>query len=326
MVALQAKPIMDAEPTPAFEEQVRVIFRNWSTGNMAFRDAIDQLTQFGQEAQSTGHIANQARVEHMLGYVQHDRGNLNTSLMHFERARALFEQVGNMQRIAMMDLNLGEVYRYKGDFTRARHLYRKAYEVASKLQLLELRTLALANEGQMLLNMERYDQAWSSLTEAYHLTTQWAPNPEQSVENIRTEIHCALAEIDLHRGEFTAAWAQAQHALENAEASQLPILAGVANRVIGDVLSTNAELPNVDRNSYSADPDLYYQRAIAILREMRADAELAHTMFAFGQSLAQRGRQLNAARQLQQAMIVYTRLDMVADAAKAARAQLDVTA
>lgn len=326
MVATQAKPIMDAEPTPAFEEQVRLIFRNWSTGNMAFRDAIDQLAHLGQKAQTTGHLANQARVEHMLGYVQHDRGNLNTSLMHFERARALFEQVGNMQRIAMMDLNIGEVYRYKSDYTRARHLYRKAYEVASKLHLLELRTLALANEGQMLLNMNRHEQAFTSLTEAYQLTTQWSAEPEQSVENIRTEIHCALAEIYLHRDEFTAAWEQAQYALENAETSQLPILSGIANRVIGDVLSTPADLPNVDRNSFTSDPDLYYQRAITILRDMRADAELAHTMFAYGKSLARRGRQLNAARQLQQAMIVYTRLDMVADAAKAARAQLDVTA
>jgi tetratricopeptide (TPR) repeat protein len=246
--------------------------------------------------------------------------------MHFERARTLFEQVGNLQRVAMMDLNLGEVYRYKGDFTRARHLYRKAYEVASKLHLIELRTLALANEGQMLLNMDRYDQAAASLQDAYQLTMQWSADSEQAVENTRTEIHCALSEICLHRSAFTAAWEHAQHALENAEASQLPILVGVANRVIADVLSTAAELPNVNRSSFTADPDLYYQRAITILRDIRAEAELAHTMFAYGKSLAKRGRQLNAARQLQQAMIVYTRLDMVAHAAKAARAQLDVTA
>src|SRR5688572_27264787 len=94
MVAIRPKPIMDIEPTPVFEEKCRNVFRNWSTGNMAFREAIDQYAQLGQEAMDENHIANQARVEHLLGYVQHDRGNLNTSLMHFERARAMFEQVG----------------------------------------------------------------------------------------------------------------------------------------------------------------------------------------------------------------------------------------
>ncbi len=326
MVQTSPSSSMDIEPTPAFEERCRTIFRNWSTGNMAFREAIEQLAEAGQQAQDAGHTANLGRVEHMLGYIQHDRGNLNTSLMHFERARAMFEQVGNLARVAMMDVNLGEVYRYKGDFTHARHLYRKAFEVANRLGLMELRALARANEGQMLLNMGRHDSAHTVLEEAYQLTHQWPFDSTQDVNSLRTEIHSGLAQIYLDKGENTAAWEQAQLALQTSEASQLPILIGTANRVIADVLSTSADLPGVDRGSFTADPDLYYQRAISILREIRADAELAHTMFAHGKSLARRGRRLNAARQLQQAMIVYTRLDMVADAAKAARAQLEVTA
>lgn len=326
MIATRSQPVMDSEPTPAFEEHCRMIFRNWSTGHMTFRDAIDQLAQAAQQAQDENHVANLGRVEHLLGYIQHERGNLNTSLMHFERARAMFEQVGNMQRVVMMDINLGEAYRYKGDYTHARHLYRKAYEAASRLDLLELRTMARANEGQMLLNMGRHDSAYTALQEAYQLTNQWPENSQQDIYSIRTEIHGALAQIHLDRGDISAAWEQAQRALQSAETTQLPIRIGIANRIIGNVLSASTDLPGVDRTSFTADPDLYYQRAIGILREIRAEAELAHTLFAHGRSLARRGRQLNAARQLQQAMIVYTRLDMVADAAKAARAQLEVTA
>ena len=92
------------------------------------------------------------------------------------------------------------------------------------------------------------------------------------------------------------------------------------------MLTALGSVPHADADQFTDDPDVYYQTALGLLREVHADAELAHTLFAHGTSLARRGRRLRAAHALQQAMIIYTRLEMVADAARAAQAQLDITA
>ena len=55
-----------------------------------------------------------------------------------------------------------------------------------------------------------------------------------------------------------------------------------------------------------------------------AEGELAKTMYEHGRSLMRRDKKMPAARKLQQAMVIFTRLGMVDDAAKAAEAQLMV--
>jgi tetratricopeptide (TPR) repeat protein len=326
MLATQANKLVDKEPTPEFEEQCKTVFRQWSTGKMAFRDAVEHLAALAQRAVEQAHVANLGRVEHLLGYIQHDRGNLNTSIMHFERARSMFEQVGNWQRVAMMDLNLGEAYRYKGDLTRARFLFHKAYESANMLNLLEIKTLAIANEGQMLVSVGRFESARAALEEGAKLAKQWKSDSEQNLPALRSEIHYGLAVICIDQNDLGEAWNHARKCLETARESHQPTHIGVANRAIGDVLTVMKNVPDADRENFDSDPDTYYQTALKTLREMHAEAELGHTLLAHGRSLAKRGRRLNAARQIQQAMIIFTRLDMVTAAAKAAKAQLEVTA
>lgn len=324
MTALRS-PATAAEPTPQFEEQCRAIYKTWQTGQLSFRDAVEQLSVLAGQAAAEGHLANQGRVEHLLGNLQHHRGNLNTSIMHFERARACFEQVGSRSRMAMMDLNLGEAYRYKGDFTRARQLYRKAYDAARALDMLDVMTFAIANEGLMLVHMNRFDTARAALEEGFALAQRWT-HSDQNLPSLLSEIHAGLAHVYLRHNDPHAAWTHALRAFENARASDEAVKTGIARCVIADVLTILGEVPEADRDAFAADPDIHYQDAINTFREVRAEAELAHAIFAHGRSLALRGRSLRAARQFQQAMILYTRLDMVADAARAASAQLDVTA
>lgn len=318
-----------AIPTPETEEQCRDLVHQWSTGNIPFREVIDRLALLAQAAQARGWQADLARIEHLLGYVQHDRGNLNTSIMHFERSRSMYESVGNWPRwprIAMIDLNLGEAYRYKGDFMRARYLYRKAYDAATKLDLIETKTLAVVNEGLMLVNMGRFEQALNALVEGYQLAQQWQKDSDQNLPAMLCELHYGLAVIYINQDRPELAWQHARQSLEAARLSQQPIQIAIAYRVIGDALTRVAAAPFASAEGFSTEPDEHYQSAMKSLRELHADAELAHTLFSHGKSLASRGRRLNAARQLQQAMIIYTRLDMIADAANAAKAQLEITA
>lgn len=324
MTTLHA-PMTNPEPTPEFEARCRAIYKGWLAGEVSLRDAIEQLGALAQRAQEEGNLANQGRVEHLLGNIQHHRGNLNTSIMHFERAQHCFKQVGNRQRVAMMDLNLGEAYRYKGDFTRARQLYRRAYQAAAELDVLDIMTIAVANEGLLLLHMNRHEAAHAALEEAYRLAQSWTESA-QNLPALLSEIHTGLARVYLHHDKPLLAWQHARSALQTARDGGEPVQVGMARCAIGDVLTVLGDVPSADRDAFDPDPDAHYQEAITIFRNVRAEADLAHALYAHGRSLARRGRSLRAARQFQQAMILYTRLDMVADAARAASAQLDVTA
>ncbi len=114
----------DNQPTEEFEERCNNIITSWRSGTLPFKEALAQLSMCKQQSLSSNQMANQARAEHLLGNLQHYRGNLGTSIQHWERARKMYEKVGNKERVAAIDLNLGESYRFKGEFTRALGLYR----------------------------------------------------------------------------------------------------------------------------------------------------------------------------------------------------------
>ena len=99
-------------------------------GELPFEQASTQMKTLIAEATKNSQIANQARGELLLGNMHGYRSNLNSSAKHFETARDLYTLVGNEARVAACNLNLGETYRQKGDFIKARELFAAAYENA----------------------------------------------------------------------------------------------------------------------------------------------------------------------------------------------------
>lgn len=305
-------------PQDDFEASCLHIRRQWEAGTLPFKEAAAQLTALRQQAREADRIADQASVERMLGFMQLNRGNLNTSLRHYEQAKALFLQVGNRRYGAAMDMNMGEVYRYKGDFNRARQLYRQAAEVARETGFLTIQTLALANEGQVLLTMGQHDSARVALEEAHRLSQQWTEDFSY-LPGLLSEVHHALAMICLARSEPQIAWRHAREALETAQESQQPLGLGFANRAIAEVLTALGKPPD---SGFSDDPDGYYQASTEAFKEINAEAEMARTMYAQAWSQAKRGLKSAAGRKFQQVMVIFTKLGMVDDAARAAEAQL----
>lgn len=314
------QPELDIEPTPEFNQRCLDVIRRWEGGDLPYKEAIAQVTALSQEAVEANHIANEARAEQLLGLIQHYRGNLNTSIRHNERARKLYQRVGNRVRTATMDLNQGENYRFKGDFTRARKLYRAAYDAAAELNNLPLQTMAALNEGLTLVAASQYDAARAALDEGLELIPRWTEEDPQ-LPSILCELHQGMAIIHLQDGNHEAAWSEALKALDAARKGGQPLQLGFANRILGEVVTMMESVPDAQ---FSSDPDDYFRAAIDAFREINAEAELARTMFAQAKSLAIRGRRTTAARKLQQVMIIFTRLGMVDDAARAAEAQLAV--
>ncbi|MDZ4764256.1 MAG: tetratricopeptide repeat protein [Chloroflexota bacterium] len=326
------------EPTPEFEARAKDIHRRWESGELPFQAALEGMSILAREAESSGLPANQGRVELLLGVMQGYRANLDASIRHFERARDLFERSKNRKRAIGAILNLGESYRLKGDFTRARQLFHTAYEGAESIGALSTQAMAACNEGLMLVSMGRWEQARAMLRRAAELTermkvTPTTPDDPRQAEEVDCELYGALASVALQLGDPDEAWTCARHSYQMANVIGEPLLIGFANRAMGEALTAVINLAQAPDATalmiappLSSDPDDYFRASSDAFQAIKADGEVARTMYAHARSLQVRGRGMMAARKLQQAMIIFTRLGMADDAAKAARAQMDVLA
>lgn len=312
------QPDLDVEPTPEFNRKCLDLLHRWERGEVSFKDTIATINSYQQEAASAGHIANQGRAEHMLGYVQHYRGNLNTSIQHYERARMLYRRAGNLKRAAAIDLNQGENYRFKGDFGKALRLYRAAYDAARSLDTADIQTMAAANEGLVLLTIGEYDDAQQAFEESLRLAEQWTDNRDQ-LPGLLCEVYHGMTIVALRQNNVGVAREAAQLTMQMAQETGQPLHLGFAHRAIAEVITEAASKPDPRLDN---DSDEHYRAALEAFREINAEAEMARTMHMHALSLGKRGRRTTAARKLQQVMIIFTRLDMVDDAARAAEAQL----
>jgi tetratricopeptide (TPR) repeat protein len=318
-MATETKVSPDVEPTPEFDGRCLAIITGWRNGEIPTTEATQKLKNLAREAQTAAHAANQGRAEHLSGYIQHYLGNYTVSNMYYEKARRLFERIGNRRRVATMDLNMGENYRYRGEFKRARRLYRAAYDTSSALGDTRIQTFAITNEALMLISLDDYTNARIALDEALTLTEVWEAG--EQFETVLTEIYYGLAEVDLATNKLSGAWDNAHRALQHAGNSANLHSVGLAYRILGDVLTALDVVPDDARFK---NPDEYYRKAIETFKEIDTEAEIARTVFHHAKSLAERGKRRNAAQLLRDAMEIFNKLGMTDDVADAAEVQLRV--
>ena len=313
---------VDVEPTDEFNQQCLDTLNQWQAGDLSFEVAANRLRTLKREVEDK-HLANEARAEMILGIMQGYRANFNLALQHFERARDMFTKLGNDRRVMTCLLNIGETYRQMGDFNRAQRFLGDAYDMAVKQEHLRTQTVALSNRGQALVQMGRYDEALELLEKAYLQYPEWGDmqNPDT---DLLSEIHHALARIYLEQGIVEAAWQQGKESYQMAQKSNKPMSVGFSNRTMAEVLTALDGIPTEDAQAFPLDIDSYFQQAQHAFREIGLEGELARTMFAQAKSLSTRGRRVQAARRLQEAIILFSKLGMVDDATKAAELQTEI--
>ncbi|MBE2269461.1 MAG: hypothetical protein IAE80_14595 [Anaerolinea sp.] len=314
------------EPTPEFNARCGAVLDAWESGSLPFKDAIEQMTALGQEASRRGSLPDQGRVELLQGIMQGYRANLDASIRHFERARDFFERAGNRRRAIGALLNLGESFRVKGNFTRARTYFRAAYDGSKELGAVETMAIAAYNEGLMLISMTHFDGAKTLLDKALSLLGQFPDDRIDQRIELTCEVQASLAELHLKLNHPDEAWQYVLAAHNLAHELRQPLQLGSAHRALGQVVTMLHDVPEGTYPAISADPDEHFRLATEAFQEIKAEGEVARTMYLHALSLADRNRGMTAARKLQQAMIIFTRLGMADDAAKAAHAQMEVLA
>ncbi len=331
------QPTNAQEPDEAFKERCNAVYDGWHNGSLAFKAAVDTLLGMEQEQVGSAQYANQGIVENMLGMMYGYRGDLDYSVRHFARARDLFERAGNRAQIVRAIMNLGESYRQKGDFPRARQFFRTAYEQANVINEYSTAAYAAANEGHLLLSMNQLASAKERFEKALELVKQ--EQKEETRDEVTSDCDQGLATYYLRVDERTAAWRCALESLQLSQKLRQPFMLGFAYRTMGEVLTavgyTPSGTPRIQpahqddaaaTNEHLGDPDMYFQLAVDAFSDIKAEGELARTVFMQGQSLMARGQRVTASRKFHQAMLIFTKLGMRDDANKAAQAQMNAIA
>lgn len=318
---MSAARIFDREPTADFQTKCLDVANQWEEGKLPYIEARQSLMALAQDANQRGHLADQGRVEQVIGYIEVERGNLNAGIHHFERARATYNQVGNVIRAAICDMNIGETYRNKGDFKRALVLYGKAYDAFKAEGDVEDQAFTLCYRGEVWLSMKRYDTALADFTEGLQLAEQ-IPVGTEDRSILLCEVNLSLTRLFIQRERYGMAWEAALRAYDVAQETPRAFEKGYSNRALAEIISV-AGIPPMDKR-FEDDANYYFQAANDAFLEIHAEGEVARTMYAHALSLVREGRKMAAARKLQLAMIIFTRLGMVDDAARAAEMQLEV--
>ena len=318
MDVLKTQPVAKQEPTPEFDRGCVEVIKSWREGQLTFREAAASLTQYLQQATATGQLANQGRAEQVLGVLQGQRGNLESSLYHLGRARDLYQQAGNEIMVTHTDMDRGVIYSLRGDLTVGLELFRSIYQIAEAAGDAFLQSLASHNAGTNLHELKQYTAARPAYERALELTEQWQGNAHQ--KNIHTcNIHWRLAMLYLDLDDPEAAWRHVLIAQEIADQNDLLLLQGYVYRSLARLVTELAPPPNL---TLSNNPDEYFQKALAAFQTLSAETDIAQTIFYYACSLAKRGDRLAAMRKFQQAMLIYNRLGMLRDVALATEAQL----
>ncbi|MBA3875104.1 MAG: tetratricopeptide repeat protein, partial [Anaerolineae bacterium] len=193
--------VLDREPTADFQAKCLDVAHQWEDGTLPYAEARLVLSVLAQEAFERGHLADQGRVEQVIGYMEVVLGNLNISIHHFERARGAYSQVQNSTRVAICDMNIGESYRNKGDFKRALALYGKAYDAFKAENDIENQAFALTNRGQVWLSMKRLDAAQTDLIDGLAMAEQ-IPVGAEDRTILLCEVNLALTRLYILRERY----------------------------------------------------------------------------------------------------------------------------
>ncbi|MEZ4667099.1 MAG: hypothetical protein R3E39_04130 [Anaerolineae bacterium] len=226
-----------------------------------------------------------------------------------------------MTDAAICDMQIANNYRDKGDFGRALTLYEKANAKRLERRVMwKMKPLRWVTRGRHFSTKGKFAAAYADLKGCLDLVASVSGGRHER-DALLCEVHHALAQ-HLRRQRYGVAWDRAISAYEISLIHPTARAKGFANRTVAEVLTVVGAQP-FDRR-FVSDPDVYYQAALSAFQEVHSEVESARTLYLHALSLVQRGRKMAAARKLRHAMIIFTRLGMVHDAAKAARAQLDV--
>ncbi len=241
-----------------------------------------------------------------LGNLQKARGRFDEAHRCYQQALELRRDSGDRWGVTVSLNNLAVLACERGDNEHARAGWLQALGEAKEIGALPLAAVTLCNLGELSFIEGRYQDAKQRTAEALDIASDIDERRLQS-ESMRN-----LALIENALGNASTARNLAHRAHAVAAAAGLRECEARALVCLGDVFS--ASLYDADSDSLSTDelPQArdYYERGIALLREIGNESDLAHALEHFGRYSIERGEGQSGKVHLHEALSIYRKLDM----------------
>ena len=314
--------------------------------------AVDLLTRAMAMFQDLGDDGGRADALDDLGQVQWLLGRLGEALDHSARALELRRRLGDRRKVAMSLLHIGfiELLRglidpavgcfeealrkhdgdpslhaagldalgcvdlLRGEVVSARARFEEALPLCEPLGPTSLVAWVECHLGEALLYEGLLDEAEARLTRASAVAKRLTDRL------VLAEIKRLLGLIRLRRGDQQGAVALCEKALDQAQQSGLKPVIGRALLSLGE-----AHAATLFDESAEGEPPAWdcFRRAVALLREIDDQANLAHALAALGRHLIERGKRGSARAALREAVQIADRLRMrLGDELRAVLAEL----
>ncbi len=236
----QALELLGDENEDRFKKTRAQLFNSVGLSLMkAFRleEARGWLGRALELARSIGDLKTEVMVRINLAVVANDMGRADEALELLSREHSrLSALVGDSRELAAMEFNIGESYMFLERFEEAVPWYRRALEVAGRIQYLEFEAATRYNLGEVLHTLGRPGEALEVLEPAQRLADSGGWDLQ------RMDLANLLGEIHRERGELDAARASHEKALEIGRSLEDDFGTGWALRNLAqDILAQESE-------------------------------------------------------------------------------------
>ncbi len=250
---------------------------------------------------------------HHLGNVHTERGAFREAAQILRDALVLARKTNDQRTVADVLISTGAICYHRGELDQATTVWREALGIARHLGDRVQRGILLNNIGATLTRLNRLDEAQDTLREAIELLEALGDR-RSLADALRNQ-----AEVRLRLGDYDRALELASDALAAAEEVGARGIAGMARRTLGEVCSRTLYDEHGGVSSQAHDAEQHFLAGLDDLRGVGLEAELTHTLFAYGSFLAELGRGEDAHARLSEALAAYERLGIPDGADRARR-------
>jgi len=235
-----------------------------------------------------------------LGGARQFRCEYRQAIHCYQQAVAQAGVSGNERLLATSHNNLGEIFSQLGDGERALAHFHVLLCWARKSHDRRLELLALSNTAGAQLLTGRLDEAEASVRQALNIAQLIG------VADL-VEPYLFLSQVHLARALIVQAWDSAGRARMIAETISRPAKLGVVQRTQGEIAAV-AIAAGVDLPA-TGGPASYFRAGLQTLRAVQ-ELEWARSLLAYGRYLIDEGNESEAQGYLDQANLVFKRLDV----------------
>jgi tetratricopeptide (TPR) repeat protein len=170
------------------------------------RAFVEQALPFYQKG---GYRREVSQAYTILGHASDHTGDYDAALQAFEQQLLLSESVKDLSQVALSHLSIGIVLSHKEDYTKALYHFDQSYKAYESLDVRLNAGHSLANRGNMLWQLGRYQEAQEALAKASSLIA----HPGEGYTELSAKIHLSNARMALSQRRFQLANAESQKAL-----------------------------------------------------------------------------------------------------------------